>query len=315
MRRFPARHFTFISLPIIGLVVLGERPAHAFTNVSACGQKLTVAGEYLLTADLDCSNTFTNGIEIAASDVVLHLAGHTITSTDCDATKGISGILVDNGVSGVKVEGGTVHGFNDGIALAANSSRVTGMTFTGNCIFGAALSGVGNQLDTSVVTLAGLDGVGIGSGTGTIIRHNDISDNARVGVDISNFSNDNVVEDNIINRNGIRDGEQGGIAIFNGNHNLIANNALSNNFNGIEIESPDNTVRGNAVNGSVSVGIFIISIGSPSTVKHNTVLGSGLVDLDDDSPTCSANVWRKNTFQTDLAGAASDGGPGTGCVQ
>jgi len=124
-----------------------------------------------------------------------------------------------------------------------------------------------------------------------------------------------VVDHNIINRNGIRDGEQGGVAIVNGTGNLQTNNTLNNNFNGIEIESPNNTTRGNSVNGSASTGIFITSIGSPSTVTYNTVLGSAFTDMSDDSSTCSGDTWTRNTFQTDLANGVSDGGPSAGCIR
>lgn len=315
MHTLRTKHVFWALSSLIGLVLLGVSPAHAFTNVTTCGQTLTTPGEYLLTTDLDCSGSFTSGIVISASDVVFQLAGHTIASTDCDVTRGISGISVGGGVSGVKIEGGTVRGFNDGISLGAANSRISGMTVTGACIFGIAISGTNNQVNTSTVTLSGMDGIGIGAAAGTQIRNSDISDNARIGVGISNFSNNSVIENNIINRNGIRDGEQGGVAIFNGTGNIIANNAINNNFNGIEIESPGNTVRGNTVSGSVSVGIFVISIGSPAAVKYNAVLGSAFIDMLDDSATCSGNTWTRNTFQTDVAGGVSDGGPGTGCIQ
>lgn len=308
MRRLRTKHLTLTIFSLIGLALLGASPAHAFTNVTGCGQTLATPGEYILTTDLHCSGT--DGIDIAASDVILHLAGHTIASTVCAG----AGISVGS-VSRVKIDGGTVSGFTDGIVLAASSSRVTGVTVTAACVFGIALSGVGNQVDTSVVTLSGLDGIGIGMASGTVIRNNDISDNARVGVDISNFSNDNVVANNIINRNGIRAGQQGGVAIFNGAGNRIENNALNNNVNGIEIESPHNTVSGNTVSGSASTGIFVVLTASSSTVTLNTVLGSASGDLSDDSATCSGNVWKNNTFQTDFAGGVPNGGPGVGCIQ
>jgi parallel beta-helix repeat protein len=190
---------------------------------------------------------------------------------------------------------------------------MSGMTVTNACIFGIAASGQNNRVDTSVVTRSGLDGIGIGAASGTYIVSNDISGNARVGVDISNFSNNNFVMNNIINSNGIRDGEQGGVAIFNGTNNLVANNALNHNFNGIEIESPGNLIRGNTVSGSSNTGIFITTVGSPSTVKYNTVLGSVIAAMSDD--TCGVNTWRNNTFQTDLVAGVSDGGPGTGCIR
>ena len=304
--------FTSTLFGLAVLLLLAVSPARALTPVTACGQTLDVpGGAYILTVDLDCSGTLANGINIAASNVFFHLAGHTISSTDCDASKGIGGIVAPGGISGVRIDGGTVKGFNDGIVLYSASSRMSGMTVTNACIFGIAVSGQNNRVDTSVVTLSGLDGIGIGAASGIYIVSNHISGNARVGVDISNFSNNNFVVNNIINRNGILDGEQGGVAIFNGTNNLVANNALNNNFNGIEIESAGNLVRGNTVSGS-HTGIFITPVGSPSTVKYNTVLGS-ITDMSDD--TCGVNTWRNNTFQTDLVAGVSDGGPGTGCIR
>jgi len=301
------------------LLLLAAQPVHAqgltLIPVTSCGQVLGAAGQYVLSADLDCSGTFADGVDITASNVVFHLAGHTLSSTDCDPNKGGGGITALSGLTGVQIEGGTVKGFVDGIVLYSSSSRVNGMTVTGACEFGLAISGQNNSVDTSVVTLSGMDGIGIGAASGIHIVSNNISDNARVGVDISNFSNNNFVENNVINRNGIADGEQGGVAIFNGSKNLIANNTLNNNFNGIELESPGNTARNNTVNGSVDGGVFVLQGASPSSVKSNTVLGSGLADMADGSPKCGKDKWKMNIFQTDLVAGVSDGGPGVGCLQ
>src|SRR5438128_1516547 len=137
----------------LAALLLANRPAHALTPVTTCGATLSVPGEYMLAHDLDCSGSFANGINIAASDVTLHLAGHTLASTDCDLTKGISGIVIPGGLSGVQVDGGTVSGFNDGIVLYATSSRVRATTVTNSCVFGIAISGTNNRVDSSVVTL------------------------------------------------------------------------------------------------------------------------------------------------------------------
>jgi parallel beta-helix repeat protein len=287
--------------------------ASAQNPVDHCGQSLYQSGEYILTTDLDCSGTITTGIDITASNVTFHLAGHEIASTDCDLSKDVNGIFVHGGLSGVRIEGGTVHGFNDGIVLSSSASSVSAMKVTKACLFGIVVQGSGNQVDTSVVTLSGLDGIGIGPSGGNHIVSNDVSNNVRVGVEISNISNDNVVERNIINSNGIVAHEQGGIAIFNGMGNRLLNNALNNNFEGIEIESPGNTAIGNRVSGSLDTGIFILG-GSPSVVRGNSVFGSTLVDMLDDQAACGTDTWRGNDFQTDLVHDVPDGGPKKGCL-
>jgi parallel beta-helix repeat protein len=309
--------FEGLAFLLLGLaVILGTAsPARAMTPVTACGQTLSVAGDYILAADLDCSGTLATGIHVAASNVNLHLAAHTLSSNDCDGTKSIAGVDVPGGLSNVQIDGGTVIGFNDGISLYSANSRISGAIVGEACFFNIALSGTNNRVDTSIVSGSHMDGIGIGAATGATIVSNLILNNARVGVDISNFSNNNVVENNVIGANGITDGEQGGVAIFNGTGNLVAGNSFLRNFNGIEIESAGNLVRNNTVSGSSNTGIFITASGAPSTVRSNIVLGSGIVDMSDDSATCGGDIWRKNTFQTDLAGGVPNGGPGVGCIK
>lgn len=297
----------------VAVVLLLIHSAQAQTLVTTCGQTLSTPGQYLLANNLDCTNTSTHGIEITASNVTFHLGGHTMKNDACNQS--FDGIVADSGLSNVVIDGGTVSGFNDGIVLYSSNSRASGMTVTSACEFGMAISGANNQVDTSVVTASGVDGIGIGAATGIHIVSNNISGNARLGVDIANNSNGNFVENNVINNNGILDGEQGGIAIFYGVKNLIANNAINNNLNGIELESPGNTVRSNVVSGSVGGGILVVASASPSSVKGNTVLGSGVVDMSDDSPKCGKDKWKMNVFQTDLVAGVSDGGPGVGCIQ
>jgi hypothetical protein len=77
---------TYFGRAAVLLLTVG--PLRALTPVTACGQTLDVAGgKYILTVDLDCSGTFANGINMTASSVFFHLAGHAISSTDCDGSK------------------------------------------------------------------------------------------------------------------------------------------------------------------------------------------------------------------------------------
>ena len=291
-------------------------PPQAVNPADGCGQTLPKATdngtkEYVLTGDLACSGAV-SGVIIAASDVVFHLAGHTISNTTCDLNVTFGGIFVQGGISGVQIDGGTVSGFNDGIILSSSNSRVRSMRVANACVFGMAVSGQNNRIETSVVTASGVDGIGLGQASGTVVTANDISGNARVGVDISNFSNANIVENNLINNNGTTEGY--GVAIFNGTNNLIRGNAVNGNVNGIGIDSPGNLARDNTVSGSTNTGIAISTVGAPSTVRRNSVLGSGVTDMSDGSANCGTNIWRHNTFHTDLVVGVADGGPGAGCI-
>jgi parallel beta-helix repeat protein len=305
---------TLIGLGGVLLVVGSAQALIPVDPSGGCPQTLSVPGEYILTGDLACSGAV-SGVLITASNVVFHLAVHTISDTTCDENVSFGGIFVQGGISGVRIDGGTVSGFNDGIILSSSNSRVVGMTVMNACIFGMAVSGRNNRLEKNVVTASGVDGIGLGQASRTRIIANDISGNGRVGVDISNFSDKNIVEDNIIHHNGFGAGEQGGVAIFNGTDNVIRNNAVNNNFAGILIESPGNLAQGNTVNGSVNTGILISNLGAPSSVIKNTVLGSGFTDMSDGNAGCAGDTWKNNTFETDLVVGASDGGPGAGCIQ
>lgn len=304
-----------IVLGLASTLLLAARPGEALTLVNpagGCAQTLSVAGEYLLTGDLACSGPV-SGIIITASNVTFHLGGHTISNTTCDLGVSFGGIFVTGPVSGVQVDGGTVSGFNDGIILHLSSSaQVRGMKVKDSCVFGMAVSGQGNWIDKNLITGSHVDGLGLGQATGTIVTFNDISGNARVGVDISNFSNQNIVYNNIIHDNGVNEGY--GVAIFNGAVNLVLDNVLNNNFNGIGILSAGNLAQGNRVSGSKSGGIFISGVGAPSAVRQNVVLGNP-IDMSDATAACGTNSWQNNTFETDQVAGVSDGGPASGCIR
>jgi parallel beta-helix repeat protein len=302
------------------------QPTPTPTQVTTCGQVLDQAGEYVLTTDLDCSGTpgDYNGVTITASDVVFHLAGHTISSSDCDLGRNISGIAVVGGITGVKIDGGVVAGFNDGVVLASSDSRVKGITVKNACLFGIAVQGENNRVETNVVTGSGSDGIMLSPATGAVIASNYSSGNKRSGVAISDFAHDNLIENNILNDNG-GTGEGYGVAVFNGTNNTIRGNSANNNdYAGIRISSaenpngnPDlgNKVIDNIVSGNAHVGIWVLAPASPSIVTSNTVLGSGETDMLDERTDCGTNVWLNNIFKTDLAGGLPDGGPGVGCIQ
>ena len=329
--------FTITTFALLGAApVLGTRSTHArarwpqattsLTPVTTCGQVLDQPGEYLLTTNLDCSGGEGdyNGVTITASDVNFHLAGHTIASSDCDTNRNISGIAVIGGLTHVKIDGGTIIGFNDGIVLASSDSHVKGMTVQNACVFGIVVQGSNNVVQTNVVTGSGSDGIILSPATRATISSNYSSGNKRAGIAVSDFADDNTIEKNILNNNG-GTGEGAGIIVFNGTKTMIRYNTANNNdFAGIRIASVTNpqneagpltTVMGNMVSGNANVGIWIQANAAPSSISGNTVFGNGDTDLLDEVYSCGTNSWLNNLFKTDLAGGVSDGGPQTGCIR
>lgn len=295
------------------LVFATSQTAQAQLNpVTTCGQPLDAAGEYVLMNDLNCTSATGDviGVQITASNVTFHLAGHTISSPVCDLNRNITGIFVVGGITNVKIDGGNVSGFNDGIQLSASNSSVKGMTVTGACASGIGVQGANNRIEKNTATGNG-DGVLLLSTTAAIVRANNLSDNTRAGVVVSGDNTmDNLIEDNIINGN-----DNYGVAVFNGSNTIIRDNAANHNQNGIFIDSANSRVRDNIVSGSANVGINVTTNGSPSVVRFNTVFGSGVTDMVDNSAGCGGNIWRNNSFMTDLVNGIPNGGPNVPCLR
>jgi parallel beta-helix repeat protein len=275
-----------------------------------CGQTLDDADRtYILGGDLWCPEPG-DGVVIAASGITFHLAGHTIASPVCDTSQFVSGIVIDPAAVNVRVEGGTVSGFNDGILLYGTRNRVRGMTFTGACVWGIVVSGQALGVETSVITASGTDGIVLEHATNARIASNFISGNGRAGVSLTSESNGNVVENNLLIGNGQTEGS--GVVIFGGGQNRVRKNALRGNVNGIWILTPLNEVSENMVTRSVHTGIFAAD--GQTALSGNSVYASGVSDMADPTPNCGSNKWTSNAFETDLVDGVSDGGPGVGCI-
>jgi len=284
--------------------------------VNHCGQTLNQAGKtYVLTTDLDCSGSFADGLDISASNVTFHLGNHTLSSTDCDLSRQMYGIFVPGNITNVKIDGGTVRGFEDGVVLSSTKSRVSGMTVTGACVFGIAVQNDGNTVTTNRVTHNGWDGIGLQVATHTQITANDVSGNFGNGVALANNSHNNSIVNNILSSNGAAGVLIQGSDVNNNYSNTVANNALDGNVWGIEVDNPENFVHYNTIRGNLDAGIWLTVYGSASQVMHNTVLGSARTDMLDDSPSCGGNTWRNDFFDTDLVDGVPDGGMNVGCAR
>jgi parallel beta-helix repeat protein len=305
---------------VLGLFALATPPAHAQSAaVTTCGETLVTSGSYHLEADLGpCSG---HGVVIAADDVHLTLAGHTITGvsspTSCDLDNPQSGVVISAGTSRVKVSGGTLSGFVDGINLGGAQSRVTAMNVTGNCFFGMTVSGPDHRVDANVVTNNGTDGVALCESQDAVVTANYLAGNGRYAVIAScgPTTRKNQVVANVMQGNGLPTGDGGGVGIFFSEQDHIADNSITNNWDGIWLSwSQGATVTGNTVNGNRSGGISVSDLSHGNQVTGNTAWGNTTFDLSDASLACGTTTWAGNYFLTDSVAGVPDGGPGVGCI-
>ena len=68
----------WVTVPLTLVVVV---PAQAAINISSCPVTITAPGSYVLAKDLSCSGT---AITITASNVDLHLGGHTLSGSSVE---------------------------------------------------------------------------------------------------------------------------------------------------------------------------------------------------------------------------------------
>ena len=124
------RHMTMAALVAVGVLVTAVGVSSgARQQTVTCGDEIDERGNYVLAGD--CTTTTLNGILINADDVILDLAGHTLTA----GVPGGSGIGIDGDNAHLKgpgtIDGGS-QGFANGVLVRANKAHVTQVTTTHN---------------------------------------------------------------------------------------------------------------------------------------------------------------------------------------
>jgi parallel beta-helix repeat protein len=268
----------------IGLVVMAGTVQADPIFINTCPVVISSPGDYLLAADLICSNGGFGAILIASSDVTLKLEGHRITAGVNPAVEAINVQVAFPAVlEHVRILGpGLITNFLQGVELFfANNSEVSGVTVLGS---GAGSIGIGafgcNFLTLTANTVGRTQlGIVLTDINSSTISKNDASGNSD-GIDLvvqQTGSTGNTVSHNILNGNTMN-----GLLISRVNHDLPLSASVQNNV-----------TNGNGVD-----GITIIGLTGPVEVTNNTSLANGTFDLSDDRPGCSPNVWSGNTFFT-----------------
>ena len=103
------------------------------------GSAGATTGPLVITSDTTLTEDHDGNIVIAANDVTLDCAGHTVTGPGSGSP--FVGILLD-GTSGVSVKDCQVTAFENGIIAAGWSGPSSGNMFVGNVSFGNVFSGL-----------------------------------------------------------------------------------------------------------------------------------------------------------------------------
>jgi hypothetical protein len=280
-----------VLLAAVSITLLWASPAKAGTTItqSTCSVMITQPGEYTLGTDVGPCAPGVDGILIAASNVTLHLNGHTISGTaisgTCNSSNGIHvmGTSSLTPLTMVRVLGtGTITNFATGF-LAENSagSFVKFVTVTqtptpcSDFTFGFHILASSSQwkLEGNVVREPGDNSAGIvlqiGANDCDLVR-NDVNDTISVNSDNNNIVN-NTGNDNV-----------DGIFVTGNNNEIHANTTDNNSEHGLWLTC--NTISGNCPSGN--------------NISGNTSLGNPVFDMEDDNANCGTNKWRGDKFKT-----------------
>jgi parallel beta-helix repeat protein len=274
-----------LGLPLLvalSITLLNASPAKAGTTItqSTCPVVIAQSGEYALGTDVGPCLPGVDGIDITASNVTLHLNGHTINgaASDCNHSNGIHVLgtpLLP--LSLVRVLGsGTISNF--AIGLQADNSAgsfVKFTTVTAKCSFfsfGFVIQATSSmwKLDSNVVREPGISSLGIflnGAADNDLV-HNDVNDT---------------------------------MELLNSSNNTVVNNTASDNFGGITLfgTSTNNNIDANTTdNNSAGNGIWLGTGATGNNISGNKSFNNSTFDMEDDNANCDNNKWTGNHFNT-----------------
>lgn len=274
---------------VVILVALAGTAARAQTAISNCnptvaapaGSLINVAGDYQVTTNVVQTLPAAPCILITASDVILKLNGHQITSTsDVASGSGIEVLPSAGRLSQVSIMG---------------PGLVGGAFLTGIYFEDADYSQV-SQVTTSV-TFTGIMGTNV---TFLTVNSNVIAQGVETGLVLSSSTNGNVQYNEISGNQG------GGILIENSSATLVGNNTVIGNgtpalkVNGISISASTGTrVYGNRTDGNSQDGIFVDNLSSGNQIFSNLAsFANHNFDMEDANATCGSDLWSANAFFT-----------------
>jgi hypothetical protein len=274
-----------VLLAAVSITLLWASPAKAGTTITqnTCPVMINQPGDYSLGANVGPCAPGVDGILIVASNVTLHLKGHTISGTatpgTCNSSSGIHvmGTSFLTPLTMVRVLGtGTIANFDTGF-LAENSagSFVKFVTITApDCGTSSGSLGFDIKGSSSQWKLEG-----------NVVRE---PGDTSGGIDLRAGANDCDLVRNDVNDS---------ISVHSNNNNII-NNTANDNAGGIFVDGNNNEIHANTTdNNNGFPGLELLVGASGNNISGNTSLGNS-PDMEDDNTDCGTNKWVGNKFKT-----------------
>jgi hypothetical protein len=261
-------------LAALSITLLCTSPAEAATTKitnGTCPVQITAPGDYTLDTDVGPCVLGTNGINISAANVTLHLNGHSIEGAadggSCfgnGAQAGYYGILIYDASAANVIGPGEVHNFFVGVGGALSPGSLVSFikTTAGECPEFSFPNGfdIGATEPNDHWTLVGNVTRGNSFGMNLYNNFNNVVGN-NVGFITTNLSSGNIIA-----------GNNAGIHVFGGSNNQILSNRTEGT-GGIALSD-------NATDNLISLNVSL----------HNSV------DMFDTG--CGINTWVHNEFKT-----------------
>jgi len=287
MRHLSVQGTRAFALSVVAIAALAGTavPGWAATSIAGCPFAITAPGNYIVTADLNCTG---DAIDISASNVSVNLNGHIITGPGADTSPIVVGINIPGtcclniGPSGrlnhVAIEGpGLIQNFSFGVWIGfcdfCQMSLVTAAHNGNHGLSGLSVNSL--TVRSNVLAANRYFGMVLGSSVNGVIAQNDLSGNGYDGLDLIPNSGDSVA-------------------------NTVNNNTVNGNLrNGIRILAKNSRIYSNVTDGNGAAGIVVELGYSGNQIFNNTsARGNVNFDLEDDNSSCGTNVWSDNVFFT-----------------
>ena len=319
----------FAGLMIASIFALGATVSPPGVSIDLCGMSIT--SDLRLDHDLTCAN---DGLIVAADGITIRLHGHSITGSGTDANS--AGIRIV-GRSGVSVQGpGTITLFRTGVLVGTSNHIVVskvhavdnGLMTPGGPPFPFSRSdGIHVTMSSNVVVEKNLvrhngdDGINVHMSTGVWVVKNAVVNNTHDGIRLDAANGNVLAKNRVLSHDSVfRIGTPPvptpvgcGIELFGSKDNVIEENRLVGNTNGIRLRtdgtnpSTGNVVEDNKVSGDGAElggrrGIHVRDTATGNVIEGNSVTNLSVGISLGDPGTPVGNTFEENHIRRNVCG-------------